>query len=143
MSSITAPKHLSHVLIWKSCRIPQPECLRTIVRRVSERAPSCILSSTSRRKNLTEEMYFLPDLCSDNISRPQRRLFSSSHTSEKEATAPPRSDKIVQPKSDPMAKKPNKVCDPYGQSGKPLDYHQAKSLLSTLDKGWIINNQHA
>lgn len=40
--------------------------------------------------------------------------------------------------TDPLAKKPTKVCDPYGQGGKPLTVEQAKALLPTLDGSWKL-----
>jgi len=39
---------------------------------------------------------------------------------------------------DPSARRPNKVCDPYGQNGKPLSNLDASSYLPTLDEGWIL-----
>mmetsp|Transcript_37146 Transcript_37146/g.57060 ORF Transcript_37146/g.57060 Transcript_37146/m.57060 type:complete len:198 (+) Transcript_37146:51-644(+) len=42
------------------------------------------------------------------------------------------------PRRDPTALRPNKVCDPYGQGGKPLPNKDAKAMLTTLDEGWIL-----
>jgi Pterin-4a-carbinolamine dehydratase len=42
------------------------------------------------------------------------------------------------PKVDPTAKRPNKVCDPYGQDGKPLSFADAVQKLSILDSGWKL-----
>ena len=39
---------------------------------------------------------------------------------------------------DPFARRPNKVCDPYGQGGKPLSSSDAKQQLSILEPGWIL-----
>jgi len=39
---------------------------------------------------------------------------------------------------DPMAQRPTKVCDPYGQNGRPLGRDEATALLSTLDDGWEL-----
>eukprot|EP00978_Attheya_sp_CCMP212_P032702 scaffold128890_cov63-Attheya_sp.AAC.3 len=43
---------------------------------------------------------------------------------------------------DPTARRPNQVCDPYGQSGKPLGKADATQLLQTLDHGWVLE-EHA
>lgn len=45
----------------------------------------------------------------------------------------------LSPKADPTAKRPNKVCDPYGQNGKPLSYADAVQKLSILDSGWTLS----
>lgn len=37
---------------------------------------------------------------------------------------------------DPMAKRPNKLCDPYGQQGKPLARIEAESLKATVHEDW-------
>lgn len=39
---------------------------------------------------------------------------------------------------DPFARRPNKVCDPYGQGGKPLSSSDANQQLSILEPGWIL-----
>ena len=39
---------------------------------------------------------------------------------------------------DPFARRPTKVCDPYGQGGKPLSSSDAKQQLSILEPGWIL-----
>lgn len=39
---------------------------------------------------------------------------------------------------DPFARRPNKVCDPYGQGGKPLSSSDAKQQLSILEPGWTL-----
>jgi len=41
-------------------------------------------------------------------------------------------------RKDPTAKRPTKVCDPYGQSGKALSKLDAQGLMATLDEGWIL-----
>eukprot|EP00557_Chaetoceros_sp_GSL56_P009970 CAMPEP_0176476388 /NCGR_PEP_ID=MMETSP0200_2-20121128/24_1 /TAXON_ID=947934 /ORGANISM="Chaetoceros sp., Strain GSL56" /LENGTH=208 /DNA_ID=CAMNT_0017872051 /DNA_START=123 /DNA_END=745 /DNA_ORIENTATION=- len=41
-------------------------------------------------------------------------------------------------RKDPTAKRPNKICDPYGQNGKPLSYVDAAQQLSILDPGWTL-----
>ena len=42
------------------------------------------------------------------------------------------------PRSDPFAKRPNKVCDPYGQGGKPLSRVEAEGFQATLHDDWKI-----
>ncbi len=39
---------------------------------------------------------------------------------------------------DPTARRPNKVCDPYGQNGKPLSNSDASKFLPTIEKGWTL-----
>lgn len=39
---------------------------------------------------------------------------------------------------DPLALRPNKICDPYGQGGKPLSRQEAKDLLSTVHDDWML-----
>ena len=41
-------------------------------------------------------------------------------------------------RKDPTAKRPTRVCDPYGQSGKPLSKLDAQGLMATLEDGWIL-----
>ncbi len=41
---------------------------------------------------------------------------------------------------DPLAKRPNKVCDPYGQNGKPMPKTEAMNQLSLLDVGWVLKD---
>ena len=41
-------------------------------------------------------------------------------------------------RKDPTAKRPTRVCDPYGQSGKPLSNLDAQGLMATLEDGWIL-----
>jgi len=40
--------------------------------------------------------------------------------------------------TDPTARRPNQVCDPYGQGGKPLAAFEAKSLMATIHKEWEL-----
>ena len=40
---------------------------------------------------------------------------------------------------DPLARRPNQKCDPYGQGGKPLSLVDAKRLLTTVDSEWKID----
>lgn len=39
---------------------------------------------------------------------------------------------------DPTARSPTKICDPYGQEGKPMDHDKAMELLRTLDTQWRL-----
>lgn len=39
---------------------------------------------------------------------------------------------------DPLARRPNKVCDPYGQGGKPLSRLECQNLLGTIHKDWKL-----
>jgi pterin-4a-carbinolamine dehydratase len=39
---------------------------------------------------------------------------------------------------DPFARRPNKVCDPYGQGGKPLSLEDAERLLTTVEDDWKL-----
>ena len=41
-------------------------------------------------------------------------------------------------RQDPLAKRPNKKCDPYGLGGKPLPVWECNILLSTLNDGWQL-----
>jgi len=43
---------------------------------------------------------------------------------------------------DPTARKPNKICDPYEQDGKPLTREQATQLLPTLNSDWNFNDDY-
>lgn len=57
---------------------------------------------------------------------PNRRSFAAS-------SSPPPSDAY-----DPLARRPNKICDPYGQGGKPLSHQEAQNLLSTVHDDWRL-----
>lgn len=41
---------------------------------------------------------------------------------------------------DPTARRPNKICDPYGLQGKPLGLNEAQQQLSILDDGWRLGS---
>mmetsp|Transcript_15215 Transcript_15215/g.18517 ORF Transcript_15215/g.18517 Transcript_15215/m.18517 type:complete len:218 (-) Transcript_15215:903-1556(-) len=41
-------------------------------------------------------------------------------------------------KKDPTAKRPNKICDPYGLNGQCMTYEVAKSQTLNLDEGWTL-----
>lgn len=53
-------------------------------------------------------------------------------------TEPPLSIQKARP-TDPTAKRPNQVCDPYGQRGKPLAATEVQTLLATIDKEWKVD----
>jgi pterin-4a-carbinolamine dehydratase len=40
---------------------------------------------------------------------------------------------------DPFARRPNQICDPYGQGGKPLSLEDAQRLLTTVSDEWELN----
>lgn len=40
--------------------------------------------------------------------------------------------------NDPLARRPNQICDPYGQGGKPLSREDAQGLLATVEKNWSL-----
>ena len=39
---------------------------------------------------------------------------------------------------DPTAKRPNRLCDPYGQGGKPLSLRELDGLRSTVHSDWKV-----
>jgi pterin-4a-carbinolamine dehydratase len=39
---------------------------------------------------------------------------------------------------DPMAKRPNKRCDPYGQGGSPLSMQEIEGLKVTVHEDWLL-----
>ena len=59
-----------------------------------------------------------------NCDSSQRTFIAASDT-----------DKV---RPDPFARRPNKVCDPYGQGGKPLTGPEAENLLTTIRPEWIL-----
>jgi pterin-4a-carbinolamine dehydratase len=59
--------------------------------------------------------------------------------SEKKTTSSASPEKKIMFSKDPLAKKPNNKCDPYGQGGKPLNYQEVSTLLNTtLENGWSM-----
>jgi pterin-4a-carbinolamine dehydratase len=44
-------------------------------------------------------------------------------------------------RKDPTAKRPNKICDPYGLNGQSMSLEEAKSQLTILDPGWSLEPQ--
>ena len=45
------------------------------------------------------------------------------------------------PTADPSAKRPNKVCDPYGQGGQPMSKSEAERLKSTIHADWRLKER--
>lgn len=43
--------------------------------------------------------------------------------------------------TDPTAKRPNRVCDPYGQGGQPLSSTEVNSLLATIHHDWKVETK--
>jgi pterin-4a-carbinolamine dehydratase len=67
----------------------------------------------------------------DNISKSHNHTIGTKETTKR--------------RIDPMTRRPNKVCDPYGQGGKPLLSSEAKDQMATLDEGWVLmydNHDH-
>lgn len=46
--------------------------------------------------------------------------------------------KMRKPRLDPTAKRPNKLCDPYGQGGKPLGMNEVDRLRATIGSDWEV-----
>ena len=70
--------------------------------------------------NCFQNEIFVPPVCMSKLC----------YTSSISATASNRND--------PTAKRPNRVCDPYGQSGEPMSKEDSTTQLSLLESGWII-----
>lgn len=73
----------------------------------------------------------------------QRRFLSKGETLKlvsKRSYASPASNNN---KYDPLARRPNKICDPYGQGGKPLSRQEAQNLLATVDGCWKLVPEEA
>lgn len=73
----------------------------------------------------------------------QWRVLSSSSSSPADTKGSVESSTSPTPKQqrrrlDPLAKRPNQKCDPYGQGGKPLELTQAQSLHATVDDAWQL-----
>jgi pterin-4a-carbinolamine dehydratase len=71
------------------------------------------------------------------------RDFSSSPVESEDSTAAPvkaaARTKVNQKKSDPLAKRPSKKCDPYGNNGQPLSMQQIQLYIPTIDSEWRVN----
>jgi pterin-4a-carbinolamine dehydratase len=55
-------------------------------------------------------------------------------------TVPSSGHPTVRP-TDPTAKRPNRVCDPYGQGGQPLSSTEVQNLLPTIHKDWKVETK--
>lgn len=79
---------------------------------------------------------------------PWRTLSSSSSSSTAFDAAEAAQSSTATPKQrqrrrlDPMAKRPNQKCDPYGQGGKPMDAATAQSLRATVDDAWQLQQDN-
>ena len=67
------------------------------------------------------------------------RLFSSISSPGNDVGSSQQNARIKNIVSDPMARRPTKVCDPYGQDGKPMERSKAIVLLTTLNDGWELD----
>jgi pterin-4a-carbinolamine dehydratase len=66
------------------------------------------------------------------------RFFSTSSTSKGGSSSSTPPTTTARPRYDPTAKRPNKLCDPYGQGGKPLEMEAAKALQATVHPSWRL-----
>jgi pterin-4a-carbinolamine dehydratase len=62
------------------------------------------------------------------------RTFASDSNSSKSSSSKPRPD--------PFARRPNQICDPYGQGGKPLTAAEAERLLATVHPDWSLQGEN-
>jgi len=122
---------------------------------VRTKAPSCLLRpldrlvllrSTTRSRSGREiapcGSFFSttttpPDKETTTVVSPQQQPNNeannnSSSNQSRPAARPPRR------RSDPTAKRPNRLCDPYGQGGQPLGHADVQSLLATLHGDWKV-----
>ena len=113
------------------------------VSRSTEKITHCILPGSTTtmmnnaaRKSLRPAALFIRYGC----SRLQAKQGPSSEASRQCLTFSSSNDSTKR-RPDPMAKRPNFRCDPYGQGGKPLALEEAESLLSTIDKAWEIEKE--
>jgi pterin-4a-carbinolamine dehydratase len=70
-------------------------------------------------------------LCQRNVATLRCARFLSSGSTDG-ASVPKK------PCTDPTAKRPNRLCDPYGQSGKPLAAAEAEDLRSAIHADWKL-----
>jgi pterin-4a-carbinolamine dehydratase len=54
------------------------------------------------------------------------------------SSAADRSSELKKARADPTAKRPNRLCDPYGQGGKPLDAAEVENMRSTIHADWKL-----
>lgn len=105
-----------------------------------KRASKCIESLLFRRLDYNQQYPILS-------SSPMKCFFVTSTTNTTKSTnhhsvAP----HTKRPPADPTAKRPNEVCDPYGQAGKPLSWDEARKLMITTglhdgendESGWSL-----
>jgi len=90
-------------------------CVGTFLRRTRLQRPPCSFSTSSTTAN--------PDEVNEGSTNSQQQ---------------PRRQRQRPVVVDPTAKRPNQLCDPYGQGGKPLGRVEADRLLSTIHEDWII-----
>lgn len=41
-------------------------------------------------------------------------------------------------RKDPFARRPNEICDPYGQGGKPLNLEESNQLMYMIEDSWQL-----
>jgi pterin-4a-carbinolamine dehydratase len=68
-----------------------------------------------------------------SLPRTTHRTFSSESSN---------SNKSSKPRPDPFARRPNQICDPYGQGGKPLTAAEAERLLTTVYSDWSLQGEN-
>lgn len=67
-----------------------------------------------------------------------RSLYQVVKFSSSSITDGSRSSMPKKPRADPTAKRPHRLCDPYGQGGKPLADAEVKYLCSTIHADWKV-----
>lgn len=78
---------------------------------------------------------FRPRVLFSALSSTNHRNFSSESNSNN-------SNKSNKSRPDPFARRPNKICDPYGQGGKPLTAADAERLLMTVHPDWSLRGDN-
>jgi pterin-4a-carbinolamine dehydratase len=80
------------------------------------------MKSATRHVRTAEHISWFPVAQNIMLNAPsrQRRFFASK------------------PSYDPLARRPNQICDPYGQGGKRLPREDAQGLLATVEKDWRL-----
>ena len=77
------------------------------------------------------------------LGSPYLRLHAAAPSTilcRQETTTTPRRS-LTSSRPDPFARRPNKVCDPYGQGGKPLSVEDAEKLLTTVSEEWWLGEE--
>ena len=102
----------------RNCRHVLP--IATLELQSIARKPTATMRQFSRyfKKSLVVD----PAFYSHATRRTHGRLFASASSSS----------------YDPLARRPNKVCDPYGQGGKPLSRLESQNLLGTIHTDWKL-----